>query len=153
MFCINCFHSKTNVINSRPHKKHPDIWRRRQCPNCGTTFSTKESVDLNLSVIKPSSPPVAYSKAILTISILQTITSAGLPPNDAYWLSESVEERIIDSRANFKDKSKLASSLIKQLAYQVLSAYHPAAGLAYGTVQGLVVATNKRGRPKSFKRP
>ena len=42
MICINCFHNKTRVINSRKHKKYPQLWRRRFCDNCHGAFTTYE---------------------------------------------------------------------------------------------------------------
>lgn len=42
MVCIHC-ESKTQVINSRPQKRHNQVWRRRECTKCGTVFTTEET--------------------------------------------------------------------------------------------------------------
>ena len=49
MFCIKCFHAKTNVVNSRPKKKNPTVWRRRKCASCNYTFTTTTSTPTNLA--------------------------------------------------------------------------------------------------------
>ena len=41
MTCPNCPSNESKVVDSR-HRKSGEIWRRRRCLKCGTTFSTYE---------------------------------------------------------------------------------------------------------------
>jgi transcriptional repressor NrdR len=150
MVCINCFHKKTAVINSRPLKKNHEVWRRRQCVKCGYTFTTRENLD-NSDLFgitgdgKGSSDP--YDKAKLTISLLRVFDSTGLNATDIYWLVETVEEKLID--LNKQPDSlpvRLTKGQISDVTYKTLANYHPIAGLTYGSAHGIIKPTNKRGR-------
>ncbi len=52
MHCPYCRHSDTRVLDSRVADDGASIRRRRQCPECGSRFSTSEQ--MQLSVIKRS---------------------------------------------------------------------------------------------------
>lgn len=49
MVCIYC-NGSTQVTNSRPQKRTNTVWRRRQCLQCKTVFSTIEAADTSLSI-------------------------------------------------------------------------------------------------------
>lgn len=49
MVCIFC-NEETSVVNSRPRKGYPAVWRRRQCGRCKTVFSTREKPDLSSQI-------------------------------------------------------------------------------------------------------
>ena len=42
MICVYCLAPDTSVVNSRPHKKHSHVWRRRRCATCHRTFTSYE---------------------------------------------------------------------------------------------------------------
>jgi transcriptional regulator NrdR family protein len=46
MVCIVCG-GKTQVVNSRHQKRSNQVWRRRQCLNCGLVFTSEEKIDYN----------------------------------------------------------------------------------------------------------
>lgn len=70
MVCINCG-SKLSVINSRHQKKQNSIWRRRECDNCNSIFTTLEHINLGKSLmIKHSTgflEPFSQTKLLLSI--------------------------------------------------------------------------------------
>ena len=47
MNCIFCDAGKTNVTNSR--SRGYEIWRRRQCGQCSSVWTTRETVDYSTS--------------------------------------------------------------------------------------------------------
>jgi transcriptional repressor NrdR len=49
MVCIYC-HSSTSVNNSRLQKRSNSVWRRRNCEQCGNTFTTHEKIDLEAAI-------------------------------------------------------------------------------------------------------
>jgi transcriptional regulator NrdR family protein len=113
--------------------------------------TTREKVDLEdvlLVITDKNSTP--YDKAKLTISILHVFDSNGLNANDVYWITETVENKLIKHRklpGTLPLKVTLAQLI--ETTYDTLTNYHPVAGLSYGTAHGLVTPTNKRrrGRP------
>ena len=53
MYCPNCHHSDTRVIDSRPEREGRSIRRRRECEKCQFRFNTAERVTGgNLQVVK-----------------------------------------------------------------------------------------------------
>ncbi len=42
MVCIHCG-GKTKVVNSRRQSRNNQVWRRRQCLDCGALFTTAET--------------------------------------------------------------------------------------------------------------
>ena len=70
MRCPFC-ESDTSVEISRPSRKIPTVWRRRQCGNCGKVFSTREKPDLSLSITvkKEAGQTEPFSEDKLLISI------------------------------------------------------------------------------------
>lgn len=145
MLCINCFTSETRVTNSRPSKKEPRIWRRRQCLNCKYVFTTKETVAIEDNLKIDGQPFSIYRLAwSLSPHIKETDTSA----ETAYWIAQSVAQEIIKMQ-NHDIKIKL----LKNTTHKVLSLYNPGFGMSYALSHNIIrpVATSRRGRP-SLKR-
>jgi transcriptional repressor NrdR len=149
MICIKCFHEKTEVTNSRPTKKDHQVWRRRRCESCRVTFTTREKVDYAGVIRVYKERPMPYDKAKLTISLLRVFDTTGLSGSDAYWICETVEEKLIRHLHDNPGDSGVTPYLIIEIVYRTLKGYHPVAALAYGTAHGIVMPTNRRrrGRP------
>jgi transcriptional regulator NrdR family protein len=144
MFCINCLHNDTKVVNSRAHKKSAAVWRRRKCPACGYVFSTNETPLLQFRVTsKGRAQP--YLPAKVASSVFASLLTAGLEPSQGYWLVETIEQHLTLVAA--RQQQKLTSQEIYQTIYRVVSAYDPAAGLAYAARHQQTTAPPKR-RPK-----
>lgn len=143
MFCIKCFSDNTKVINSRPSRKVPRIWRRRSCMTCGYTFTTHEMIADDEYVTIEGTP---LSIARLAFSIAECLPVADVRRADnAFWLARTVGERLLSTRQ--------PSASVKELltcTHEVLQAYDPAAGIQYGLRHGITRATAapRRGRPR-----
>lgn len=147
MICVNCFHGKTKVTNSRPHKKHSGTWRRRQCESCQTTFTTYEKPALDEAVLihysnnKDVTAPFSLSKLTLSIAACfshdQTMRQLHSLP-----LAETVEQLLI-SQVQRPSADDIAAT-----THQVLKRFDELAALQYAATHGLVSTTRKRrGRP------
>lgn len=152
MICINCSND-TKVSNSRPHKKTPSVWRRRECVACGTTFTTHEIVaDNAYAFMVRTKKPVPFSLPRLMLSIARAFghrddASVG---DDAYWLAQTIAQNI---QATAVDR--IESSALAQLAYDTVSLFDATAGLTYGARHGLVhniAQRPRRGRPRTSRR-
>lgn len=152
MICINCFHGKTKVSNSRPHKKTAGTWRRRQClnPTCGLTFTTyeKPALDDSVTVHYPGGGVKKGIKAPFSLSKL-TLSIAGSFSHDTLTrqlhslsLAETVEQVLI-SQVRQPSVDDIAAT-----THQVLKRFDELAALQYAATHGLVAATrSRRGRP------
>lgn len=143
MFCINCFHKNTRVINSRPHKKQPQVWRRRTCPKCNITFSTRERPSLqdNTPVYRGSKPE-PFNLGKLIISVYKSFThNQNEASQYALWLAHSTEDIL-------STQSKLITpEIIEATAHKVLKDFDELAALQYAAQHKLITSTRRRGRP------
>lgn len=150
MFCINCFHGKTQVTNSRGHKKQPQVWRRRTCPECNFTFTTYENFALDeLLLVKSKAGDLPYNRNKLLVSLLDSLRPTGDDLSQTQWLILTIEEKLIGSQRLEGIWQKIESSALAAIAYETLLAYNTVAGYTYGAAHGLVSLgqKRKRGRP------
>lgn len=151
MICVNCFHEKTKVSNSRPHKKSAGTWRRRNCPNCGLTFTTYEKPALDDSIYvhypdpsgKKSGMKAPFSLSKLTLSIAASFSHDKITQQlHALPLAETVEQLLI-SQVKQPSVDDIAAT-----THQVLKRFDELAALQYAAGHGLVNPTRlRRGRP------
>ena len=153
MICINCS-SDTKVTNSRPHKKTPSVWRRRECKSCGAVFTTSEAASDNsysFRVKHPSEGLLAFSLPRLMLSIVSALSYRGSASvaDDSYWLAQTVAQTI---QATATDVVPL-EALVRQV-HETVSNFDATAGLQYGARHGLVINTAqkpRRGRPRTSR--
>ena len=144
MICINCFHDKTTTKNSRKYTKHPSVWRRRSCPECGAVFTTYERATLDEHTVRAqdgSTSPFNLGRLIISISrSFQHNERAAAC--DSYFLAQTVQERIIG-----QGKS-LSAQVIAQVTHMVLQRYDPVAAIQYAA-QHRLITSQRRGRPST----
>lgn len=144
MFCINCFHTNTSVSNSRPSKKQPQVWRRRTCSKCQTTFTTYERPSLadNKVIILDDNTTDSFNLGRLILSIAKAFTHS---PNDAkynsLWLAQTVEDTLST------EHQTLGPDDIAATTHQVLKKFDELAAIQYAAQHQLISSTRKRGRP------
>ena len=145
MFCINCFHKNTTVANSRPNKRHPQIWRRRHCPECGTTFTTYERPSLaeNKSISFPSGGVGTFNLGKLIISIAKAFTHAPKEAEyNALWLAQTVEDTLSTER------EVITLEDIQAAVHSTLKSFDEVAAMQYALQHKLISSTKRRrGRP------
>jgi transcriptional repressor NrdR len=149
MFCINCFHHRTTVTNSRPNKKQPQIWRRRSCPECATIFTTYERPSLadNKVIHLPDGETDTFNLGKLIISISKSFSHN---PNEAQysslWLAQTIEDTLSSQREVITPED------IEAATHQVLKKYDELAAVQYAAQHRLISSTRKRGRPSLRER-
>lgn len=143
MICINCLHGKTDVYNSRSRSSKGEVWRRRRCQQCGFTFTTSEITDIagiyKVSAGKQASP---FSPAKLILSLLQVLEYSSQPTDDAFWLAQTVQQKLIRVH---RPAQQLVPNDIASICLDTLQQYNAVAALAYATRHGL--KTRRPGRP------
>lgn len=154
MICIKCS-TDTKVTNSRPHKKTPSVWRRRECKACGTTFTTHEVVaddGYELIVKDRKNSKSSYSLPRLMMSIVAALGHRPAPASsdEAYWLAQTITQEV---QATATDS--IQSSYLADVAYETLSHFDATAALQYGARHGLITNSAqkpRRGRPRTTRR-
>jgi transcriptional regulator NrdR family protein len=154
MICIKCS-SETKVTNSRPHKKTPSVWRRRECKACGTVFTTTEVIADNtyqFTVVSPDRAVTEFSLPRLMFSIAEALnhrqnTSVA---DESYWLAQTVAQAVQATATDTITSGALASHVL-----DTLSNFDATAGIQYGARHGLIQNTAqkpRRGRPRTSRR-
>lgn len=168
MICIYCFHTKTRVANSRPHKKQPQVWRRRQCPQCETIFTTYERpasddlivtrrrlVGTGAKHTKPTEETFNIGK--LTLSIARAAQhNQQQAEYDSFSLASTIEIKLLtiaakNSTPNKKDPIHLRVSAqeILHTTHAVLKRFDELTSMQYAMQHGLITSVRRRGRPST----
>lgn len=143
MICINCFHTKTTVINSRPHKTSSGTWRRRHCPHCKQLFTTYERPSMqDTAILGPTGAKTPFSLSKLCLSIAGALEH-DKPARVLYSLdlAETVEQLLL------RDIKQPSTADIAALTHQVLKRFDELAALQYAARHELLYAVRRRGRP------
>jgi transcriptional repressor NrdR len=149
MFCINCFHTGTKVANSRPNKKQPLVWRRRQCIKCGTTFTTYERPSLadNKPVALPDGKTDTFNLGKLILSISRAFTHAPQEAEyNALWLAQTVEDILSTERQVVTPED------IEAATHMTLKRFDELAAVQYAAQHKLISSLKRRGRPSLHAR-
>lgn len=143
MFCINCFHEKTSVANSRKSQKAPIIWRRRVCLKCKVSFTTYEKPqgDALRVANTRTNQTVPFNIGTLTISIFQSFQH-DLPKAKAasYDLAATVRDKLLT-------KHIVTTEELAQITHETLHNFDHLAGVQYAARHELIALRRGRGRP------
>lgn len=143
MICINCFHAKTAVTNSRRHKKQPTVWRRRHCEACSTTFTSYERPSLDdQKVLDHNNRLAAFNIGKLTISIARSFAhNKASADYDSFFLAQTVETKLI------LRQKEISTDDIASITHDTLKQFDPVAALQYAAQHDLITLKKRPGRP------
>lgn len=145
MICINCFHIKTTVANSRPHKKQSSVWRRRHCARCNAVFTTHERVALNdqRTVYETNGRQQPFNLGRLIISLHRAFAHApDQGKAETLWLAQTIETLLVAQTTG-----NLTTEQITHTAYGVLKKYDELAAVQYAAQHQIISSLRRRGRP------
>lgn len=143
MICINCFHAKTTVTNSRPHKGNSSTWRRRQCPQCDHVFTTYERPSLeDTLILGPTGDKARFSRSKLSLSIANALEhDVAARQLHSLDLAETVEQLLL------REVQSPSTADITAFTHQVLKRFDELAALQYAARHELLHSIRRRGRP------
>lgn len=124
------------VINSRPQKRHNNIWRRRQCSACKAVFTTFETPDLfrGLSVrrLRKIEP---FSRDKLYLSIHSTLGHRKTATEDASALTATALGKLwrLVSDGSVEDRE------IALVVSEILTAFDKAAAISYKAYHPVII--------------
>ena len=130
MVCIYCG-NKTSVRNSRPSKRTPGVWRRRQCEACQTVFTTREYADLTegYAVQRKDGSLQPFSRDHLFISVYQSCKHRQTALEDADALTHTILIKLLSEP---KSDGLITTSAIIGATQEVLAHFDSVAATCYG---------------------
>lgn len=125
--CIYC-QSETRVTNSRPQKRTNSVWRRRTCLNCGTTFTSVETVELggNISV-KSKERLEAFKRDKLFVSVFDSLRHRKTALEDATALTDTIIYKLLP----FMNDATLEKHLVIRITLDCLRRFDTVAATHY----------------------
>ena len=113
MFCPFCRYPDSRVIDSRTAEDGSAIRRRRECPQCGSRFSTSETA--SLMVLKRSGVVEPFSREKIMNGVRKACQ--GRPVNDAdlALLAQTVEETVRATGAAQVDANEVGLAILEPL--------------------------------------
>ncbi len=132
MNCPFCKSEETIVKNTRQTHKGLSLWRRRQCLECQTIFTTYEKISLSyLKVVKANNSRVYYNRAKLYSSIYHSTlllknVDRGEMGDFAEKITNQIEKSIIDKKVK-----EITSKAIYSTATKILKKYNTGVYLSY----------------------
>jgi len=130
MRCPFCGHDDTQVKDSRPTEDGTAIRRRRQCPDCGSRFTTFERIQLReLTVIKNDGETQPFDREKLHRSLRIALQKRDIE-------SEKLEKVVnsIVRQLETTGESEVTSKEIGGLVMQALSNLDTVAYVRYASV-------------------
>lgn len=143
MICVNCFHEKTNIVNSRPQKKSPVTWRRHHCLQCGTIFTTYERPSLeDQLVLNANGSHSPFSIGKLTSSISRAFQhNKHAADFDSYPLALSIQDTLLINHRN------ISVDDIAAVTHHIIRNYDKLAAIQYAAQHNLITLRRRPGRP------
>ena len=151
---------KTRVSNSRPHKKQSQVWRRRQCPQCETIFTTYERPASDDLIVTNNVATTCeqFNIGKLTLSIARAAQHDQKQAEyDSFALASTIELELLSLAAtrsvpNKKDpiQLRISSADIARTAHTVLRRFDELTGMQYAMQHKLVTSVRRRGRPSTI---
>ena len=130
MRCPFCNHYDTTVKDSRTTDDLSTVRRRRQCPQCGSRFTTFERIQLrDLMVIKKEGIRVPFDRDKLGKSIDSALHKRPIPP-------EQIERMIsgIIRRLETSGDVEIPSHVIGEMVIEALFNLDPVAYIRFASI-------------------
>lgn len=128
MVCANC-NGSTRVVNSRLRKRSNQIWRRRQCQNCQTVFTTTETLAYDTAwVVRAKSGALTpFMSDKLVMSLHSSLKHRKTALSDAVALSNTIigklQPKLVDGLIDSQD--------IRRVTEVALNRFDSAASVNY----------------------
>lgn len=129
MVCIHCG-GKTHTNNSRPQKRSNQVWRRRQCLECGAVFTTEETADYAAAwrVRSKTGALEPFQRDKLFLSLYNACGHRSSAQSDASGLTDTVIAKLMTADLG----GVISSTQISQIAQVALNRFDKAASSYYG---------------------
>lgn len=130
MRCPFCSHFDTTVKDSRTTDDLSAVRRRRQCPECGSRFTTFERIQLrDLMVIKKDGMRVPFDRDKLARSIESALHKRPIPADQIERMISGIIRRLETS-----GEIEIPTHVIGEMAIEALFNLDPVAYIRFASV-------------------
>lgn len=130
MKCPFCGNEETQVKDSRDTDDNTAIRRRRECPECGSRFTTFERVQLReLIVVKKNGEKVLFDRDKLEHSIQLSVRKRPVNPERVEKIVNSIQRRLESS-----GEAEISSRTIGEYVMEALSKLDHIAYIRFASV-------------------
>ncbi|MBH43710.1 MAG: transcriptional regulator NrdR [Rickettsiales bacterium] len=130
MRCPFCGHGETQVKDSRPSDDNASIRRRRQCPACGSRFTTFERVQLReLIILKKNGNRTIFDREKLVRSIDISCRKRPVKPDQIEIITNGIQRRLESS-----GEPEIPSKVVGELVMDALKTLDRVAYLRFASV-------------------
>ena len=130
MRCPSCGYQESKVVDSRPVEEGTSIRRRRECPSCGTRFTTYERTESTpLLIIKSDGSSEAYSRDKLFRGLLIACAKRPVSPEQIYQLIDDIENELRNAPTR-----EIASKALGDMALERLAKVDEVAYIRFASV-------------------
>lgn len=130
MRCPFCDHEETNVKDSRPLDEGQAIRRRRECPNCGKRFTTKEKLETRaITAIKADGRKEPFDPAKLVRSMFVALRRRPINRDQIEEIASRIAREI-----EFGAEVEVTTQQIGQLVLDQLFALDEVGAVRYASV-------------------
>ncbi|NBT46249.1 MAG: transcriptional repressor NrdR [Actinobacteria bacterium] len=113
MHCPFCRHADSRVIDSRTAEDGSSIRRRRECPECGSRFSTTETA--SITVLKRGGSTEPFSREKIVNGVRKACQGRPVTDGDLAVLAQSVEETIRATGAAQVEAQEVGLAILEPL--------------------------------------
>jgi transcriptional repressor NrdR len=128
--CPACGERDSRVVDSRDLDDSATIRRRRECPTCGSRFTTYERVEsARLTVIKSDGRREEFDRTKLSGGLAKALTRRPVEPDAAEAAADAIE-----SELRARGVNEIPSSVVGELAMERLRALDQIAYIRFASV-------------------
>jgi len=113
MHCPFCRHADSRVIDSRTAEDGSSIRRRRECPECGSRFSTTETA--SITVLKRGGSTEPFSREKIVNGVRKACQGRPVTDGDLAVLAQTVEETIRATGAAQVEAQEVGLAILEPL--------------------------------------
>ena len=113
MHCPFCRYPDSRVMDSRAAEDGSAIRRRRQCPQCGSRFSTTETA--SLVVIKRNGVTEPFSRDKIVNGVRKACQGRPVTDSDLTLLAQAVEESVRSTGNSQIDANDIGLAILEPL--------------------------------------
>ena len=113
MRCPFCSHNDTNVIDSRVNEA--EVRRRRECESCGKRFTTYETAELELTIIKKDGRREPFSREKVRNGIAQACNKRPITIEQIEAMIGKIEHKIRNLGKEEVKSSVIGNSVMREL--------------------------------------
>ena len=117
MRCPACGQRDTRVVDSRELEEAATIRRRRECPSCGSRFTTYERTESpRLTVLKRDGARQEFDRARLLAGLQKSLAGRPVSRGAAEAAAEEIEATLRSLGSSEVDSTRIGELVLEQLA-------------------------------------